>query len=79
MKKLIAMLLALVMVFGLVACGNKAPDEAQASVRIMPICATMGEAAGVAAAVAKQTKTCVHNVDVAIVQKKLREKGAAID
>ena len=56
-----------------------ATHEAQASVRIMPICATMGEAAGVAAAVAKQTKTCVHDVDVAIVQKKLREKGAAID
>ncbi len=56
-----------------------ATHEAQASVRIMPICATMGEAAGVAAAVAKQTGTCVHDVDVALVQKKLREKGAAID
>jgi len=53
--------------------------EAQASVRIMPICATMGEAAGVAAAVAKQTGTCVHGVDVKLVQKKLREKGAVID
>ena len=56
-----------------------ATHEAQASVRIMPICATMGQAAGVAAAVAKQTKTCVHGVDVKLVQKKLREKGAAID
>ena len=56
-----------------------ATHEAQASVRIMPICATMGEAAGVAAAVAKQTGTCVHDVDVATVQKKLREKGAVID
>ena len=27
MKKLIALLLALVMVFGMVACGNKAPVE----------------------------------------------------
>ena len=56
-----------------------ATHEAQASVRIMPICATMGEAAGVAAAVAKQTGTCVHDVEVALVQQKLREKGAAID
>lgn len=56
-----------------------ATHEAQASVRIMPICATMGEAAGIAAAVAKQRGTCVHNVDVSIVQQKLREKGAAID
>ena len=56
-----------------------ATHEAQASVRIMPICATMGEAAGVAAAVAKQTGTCVHDVDVTLVQQKLREKGAAID
>lgn len=56
-----------------------ATHEAQASIRIMPICATLGEAAGVAAAVAKQTGVCVHDVDVSLVQKKLREKGAAID
>lgn len=56
-----------------------ATHEAQASVRIMPICATLGQAAGVAAAVAKQTNTCVHSVDVELVQEKLRAAGAAID
>lgn len=56
-----------------------ATHEAQASVRIMPICATMGQAAGIAAALAKQTGTCVHDVSIALVQQKLREKGAAID
>ena len=56
-----------------------ATHEAQASVRIMPICATMGQAAGTAAAVAKQTGTCVHDVDVAKVQALLRKNGAAID
>lgn len=56
-----------------------ATHEAQASVRIMPICATLGEAAGIAAAVAKQTGKTVHDVDVSLVQAKLREKGAAID
>lgn len=56
-----------------------ATHEAQASVRIMPICATTGQAAGIAAAVAKQTGTSVHGVEVTLVQQKLREKGAAID
>jgi len=56
-----------------------ATHEAQASIRIMPICATLGQAAGTAAAVAKQTGTCVHNVDVAKVQAILRKNGAAID
>ena len=56
-----------------------ATHEAQASVRIMPICATMGQAAGTAAAVAKQTGTCVHDVDIAKVQAILRKNGAAID
>jgi hypothetical protein len=56
-----------------------ATHEAQASVRIMPICATLGEAAGIAAAVAKQTGKTVHDVDVSLVQAKLREKSAAID
>ena len=56
-----------------------ATHEAQASVRIMPICATMGQAAGIAAAVAKQTGTDVHSVDVSKVQALLRKNGAAID
>jgi hypothetical protein len=44
----------------------------------MPICACMGEAAGVAAAVAHQTNTNAHTLDVSIVQEKLAAKGAAI-
>ena len=56
-----------------------ATHEAQASVRIMPICATMGQAAGTAAAVAKQTGACVHDVDITKVQALLRKNGAAID
>lgn len=56
-----------------------ATHEAQASIRIMPICATLGQAAGTAAAVAKQTGSCVHDVDVAKVQALLRKNGAAID
>ena len=56
-----------------------ATHEAQASVRIMPICATMGQAAGIAAAVAKQTGTDVHCVDITNVQALLRKNGAAID
>ena len=53
--------------------------EAQASIRIMPICATLGQAAGVAAAVAKASGTCVQDVEVAKVQQLLRANGAAID
>lgn len=56
-----------------------ATHEAQASVRIMPICATMGQAAGTAVAVAKQTGSNVHDVDVTKVQALLRKNGAAID
>ena len=56
-----------------------ATHEAQASIRIMPICATLGEAAGIAAAVAKATGTNLQEVPVERVQAKLREKGAAID
>ncbi len=55
-----------------------ASHEAQASVRIIPICCCMGEAAGVAAAVAFNTEKNVHTVNVKEVQKNLRENGAAI-
>ena len=53
--------------------------EAQASIRIMPICATTGQAAGTAAAVAQKTGKNVHNVDIKAVQELLRQNGAAID
>lgn len=56
-----------------------ATHEAQASVRIMPICATTGQAAGTAAAVAKKTGTNAHTVDIKKVQNLLRQNGAAID
>lgn len=56
-----------------------ATHEAQASIRIMPICATTGQAAGVAAAVAHKTGKTAHTVDVAAVQARLRALGAAID
>ena len=45
----------------------------------MPICATTGQAAGTAAAVAKKTGTTCHTVDIKAVQNVLRQNGAAID
>ena len=56
-----------------------ATHEAQASIRIMPICCTTGEAAGTAAAVALQTGKTAHGVDVAALQTALRKNGAVID
>lgn len=56
-----------------------ATHEAQAAVRIMPICACMGEAAGIAMAVAKHTNTNTHTLDVQELRRILRENGAAIE
>ena len=56
-----------------------ATHEAQASVRIMPICATTGEAAGTAAAIAYNSGTNAKTVDVKLIQEALRNNGAAID
>lgn len=50
--------------------------EAQASYRIMPICCTLGQAAGTAAAVAKESMCSVRNIDVSKVQNILKENGA---
>ncbi len=55
-----------------------ATHEAQASVRIMPICCCMGEAAGIAAAVMKKSGTDNKTVDVKEVQRILEANGAAI-
>ena len=53
--------------------------EAQASIRIMPIVCTLGEAAGVAVSVAKDSGTCeMTKVDVPELQKRLLENGAVI-
>ncbi|MBQ9779089.1 MAG: FAD-dependent oxidoreductase [Clostridia bacterium] len=56
-----------------------ATHEAQAAVRVMPICACMGEAAGVAIALAKKTGTNTHTVDVAKLRSILRKYGATLD
>lgn len=52
--------------------------EAQASVRIMPICCCLGEAAGTAVAIAHNTDKNVHTVDIKALQKKLIENGAVL-
>ncbi len=50
--------------------------EAQASVRIMPICCTMGEAAGTAIGIAAKDGAKVDEIDVKTLQKTLRDNGA---
>ena len=56
-----------------------ATHEAQASLRIMPTCATLGEAAGVAAAIACDKGQSVGEIDVTLLRDTLRQKGAKID
>ncbi len=53
--------------------------EAQASIRIMPIVCTLGEAAGTAAAVALESGVSVRDIDVPLLQDKLRKAGACIE
>ena len=53
-----------------------ADHEAQASIRIMPICAATGEAAGVAATVAVESGSAVQDVNVKCVQDLLKKEGA---
>ncbi len=55
-----------------------ATHEAHSSVRIMPICACLGEAAGTAAALANQTTGNVQTVDVHRLRARLQENGAAV-
>ncbi len=55
-----------------------ADHAAHSSVRIIPICANMGEAAGIAAAVCKKDGTNAHTVDVQKVRNTLLEKGAIL-
>ena len=55
-----------------------ATHEAQASVRIMPTCCCLGQAAGTAVAVAIKTDKNAHNVDVKSLQNKLIENGAVL-
>jgi hypothetical protein len=53
--------------------------EAHASVRLMSHCGVMGQAAGTAAALALQSGKSVAEVDVAALQKALRDDGAYIE
>ncbi len=55
-----------------------ATHEAQASIRIMPICICLGEAAGTAAALAKKAGVAVADVDTDALRTRLREKGAFV-
>ena len=56
-----------------------ADHDAQASLRIMPTCATLGEAAGVAASLAVENSCSVRDVDVDALRSILRENGAKVD
>ena len=55
-----------------------ADHAAHSSVRVMPICACMGEAAGTALALAHKTGKNAHTVDINAVRTRLIEKGAAL-
>ena len=55
-----------------------ATHEAQASIRIMPICACLGEAAGTAAALAHKTNATAHTLDVKLLQITLKNNGAKL-
>ena len=53
--------------------------EAHASYRVTGNCVSMGEAAGIAAALALKHKTLPRNLDGTLVVEKLREKGVNLD
>ena len=55
-----------------------ATHEAHSAVRILPICACLGEAAGTAIAFAKETCTDTHSIDVKALRERLAKKGAAV-
>lgn len=53
--------------------------EAQASMRIMPIVCTVGEAAGTAAAIAFKSGKNVRDIDITLLRKTLKDNGAAVE
>ena len=56
-----------------ISCDRKV----QGSIRVMPVCLCMGEAAGLAAAMAAASSECnIHSVDTAKLRGRLREEGA---
>ena len=63
---------------GLLVAGRhySATSAAQRDSREIPPCMAMGEAAGIAAALALETQVGVANIDVATLQKRLRAQGA---
>ena len=48
----------------------------QGSTRVMPVCLAMGEAVGLAAALAADRQEDVHTLDVAELQQRLKHYGA---
>ena len=50
--------------------------EAQAAIRVIPICVAMGQAAGTAAALAAKLKATPRGIDITMLQKTLRKQGA---
>ncbi len=65
----------------LFVCGRciSASHEAQASLRIMPICATTGQAAGTAAALMLNENKTNKTLDTDYLRQTLRDFGAAVD
>ncbi len=53
--------------------------ETQASMRIMPVCCTLGEAAGTASAILADTGSDVNDIDTALLRNKLRDYGCVVD
>ena len=56
-----------------------ADHEAHSGVRVMPTCATMGEAAGMAVALALENNQNTHTIDVKLLREELAKAGAVID
>ncbi len=56
-----------------------ATHEAAASIRVMPICTSLGQAAGEAAAMAVEENCCVSEINVASLQDRLKKAGAILD
>ena len=55
-----------------------ATHEAHSSLRVMPIAAAIGEAAGVAAAMCVANEQTVREVDVAALRERLLRRGASL-
>ncbi len=56
-----------------------ATHEGQASLRIMPVCCNIGEAAGTAAAIAFDTKKAVADIDTDYLREVLKSNNAVVD